>query len=172
MKFTVDTILNFLDNNLSTEEREAFEQATKEDEALNRLLEHHKRLHASLQQQKISSPGADFAEKVMRTVTSIDLKQSRFFNRTRVLTITLVGLIVLSSIYYLSINFYPVFGDAIANQVSLKQFTVDLNPARQIFNSDSLFKIVFYVNGVVGLLLLERAVLKPFFARRRERFSI
>lgn len=172
MKFTEDTILNYLDGNLSSEESRAFEEVVQRDEKLAGLLKYHKRLHTSLQRQKMTSPSDGFVERVMDSVNEINRNPSRFFNRGRMMVIGLVAIIVLSSLYYLSIHFNVGFGGIITDQVTLQKFTFDLNPAQQVLNSDLLFKLVFYVNAVIGLLLLDRAVLRPYFARRRERYSM
>jgi hypothetical protein len=172
MKLNEETILKYLDGLLNNEEEKAFNEAIAKDEELNRLFLHHKQIHESLAKEELQSPSIGFADRVMDAVYHLHANRTKFFNRSRLIVIGLIGLILITTAYYLSMKFYPTLGGAVASELTLKQFTFDLNPARNFLDSNSLFKIVFYVNGVVCLLLLDRAVLKPFFARRRERYSM
>ena len=171
MKFTEETILNYLDGQLPSEEEKDFLNALEVDKDLKKLYKHHKQIHQALEQDQLKSPSVGFVDRVMDSVYSLHATRTKFFNRSRLFVIALVGIILITTVYYLSAKFYPGIGDALAPEVTLRDFTVNLNPARNILDSDSLFKVVFYVNGVIGLLLLDRAVLKPYFARRRERYS-
>lgn len=172
MKLNEETILKYLDGHLSQEEEEVFVETIKTDVEMSKLFLHHKQIHESLADEELKSPSAGFADRVMETVYQFQANRSKFFNRSRLIVIGLIGLILLTTVYYFSMKFYPTLGGAVASELTLRQFTFDLNPARNFLDSDSLFKIVFYVNGAVCLLLFDRAVLKPFFARRRERYSI
>jgi hypothetical protein len=172
MKFTEETIIKYLDGNLPDREIAQFEEAIKTDKALAELYNQHLLIHTSLLANKVSSPPAGFPEKVMQSVSTISFNEVPFFNKTRLIVLSLIIIIVTTTLYYLSTQFYLPLGNAIANEVTLKQFTFNLHPAQQLLSSDILFKLVFYVNGLVCLLLLDRAVLKPYFARRKQRYSM
>jgi len=172
MKFTEETILKYLDGLLSREEEASLLEAIQLDPQLNELLSRHAQMHDDLQKQSLEVPPENFAKRVMGSIESMEIAKARFFNKGRLFVIGLVGIILLSTAYYLSMKFYPSFGGVLAPEVTLRQFTFNLNPARTFLSSDALFKVVFYVNGVIGLLLLERAVLKPYFDRRKDRISI
>jgi hypothetical protein len=172
MKITEETIFNYLDHHLSDEQTELFEKTIHSDKELTDKFNQLKLVHESLSAQKISSAPAGFTERVMNSITELEASSGKFFNRNRIFVLILIGLVVLSTLYYLSIQFYPGIGNMVANQVTLQKVTVDLNPARKMLDSGLLFKLVFYVNGLIGLLLLERAVLKPYFERRKQRFSM
>lgn len=172
MKFTEETILDYLDGHLNEAEEVEFLEALKTDDRLNRSFIHHQEIHKSLAKKEIKSPSLGFADRVMDSVLQLQLDKVKFFNRSRLLVISLIGIILVTTVYYLSTQFYPTLGGAVASEITMRQFTVDLNPARNFLDSDALFKVVFYVNGVVCLMLLDRAVLKPYFARRRERYSM
>jgi hypothetical protein len=172
MKITEETIFNYLDHHLSDEQAELFEKTIYSDKELTDKFNQLKLVHESLSAQKIASAPAGFTERVMNSITELEASSGKFFNRNRIFVLILIGLVVLSTLYYLSIQFYPGIGNMVANQVTLQKVTVDLNPARKMLDSGLLFKLVFYVNGLIGLLLLERAVLKPYFERRKQRFSM
>jgi hypothetical protein len=172
MKFTEEIIIRYMDGELSEEEIQSFEAELKLDKSFADLYERHLAIHNSLSSNKILSPSADFTNRVMESVASLSFSDSKFFNRTRLFVVLLSVIVLATTIYYLSAQFYPAIGGAISNEITLKEFTLDLQPAQQLLSSDILFKVVFYVNGLVILLLLDRAILKPYFIRRRQRYSM
>ncbi|MFN8353160.1 MAG: hypothetical protein U0Y10_01825 [Spirosomataceae bacterium] len=50
------------------------------------------------------------------------------------------------------------------NSVNLDTF---ITPIAAIFNNPLLWQALLILNGVVGLVLFDRAILKPYFQRRR-----
>ena len=172
MKFTEETIIRYLEGELSQQEAYSFAEELKINESFADLYERHAGIHKTLSTNKPSSPPPDFTSKVMLSIASLDIRESKFFNKTRLYVILLIVIAVATTLYYISSQFYPAIGGAIANEIKLKEFTLNLQPAQKLLSSDLLFKIVFYVNGLICLLLLDRAVLKPYFARRRERYAM
>jgi len=172
MKFTEDIILKYLDGDLSDHEAGLFEKEVKKDLALAQLYTHHKAIHNLLLNEESSSPSPEFLNKVMKSIATVNFYESKFFNKTRLFVLLLIAFAVATTFYYFTINFYPSMDGALSNKITLRDFTVDLQPAQQLLSSTILFKVVFYVNGLVSLLLFDRAILKPYFSRRRERYSI
>ena len=172
MKYTEEIIIKYLDGELTPQEAHAFKEELKIDKSFAHLYERHAGLHKSLSTNMLSSPSPNFAHEVMQSVASLNIRESKFFNKTRLYVILLIVIAVATTLYYISSQFYPAIGGAIANEITLKEFTLNLQPAQKLLSSDLLFKIVFYVNGLICLLLLDRAVLKPYFARRRERYAM
>jgi hypothetical protein len=172
MKFTEEIIIRYMDGELSEEEVQSFKAELKLDKSFADLYERHQGIHNSLLSNKVSSPAADFTNRVMESVASLNFSDSKFFNSTRLFVVLLSVIALATTIYYISSQFYPAIGGAISNEITLKEFTLDLQPAQQLLSSDILFKVVFYVNGLVILLLLDRAILKPYFIRRRQRYSM
>ena len=172
MKFTEETIIKYIDRELSEAEIRAFETELKIDKSFADLYEQHVVIHNTLLSNKVSSPSPNFTDRVMKSVASISFSDSKFFNKSRLYGLVLAVIALATTLYYISAQFYPSIGGALSNEITLKDFTVDLQPAQQLLSSDILFKVVFYVNGLVILLLLDRAVLKPYFTRRKQRYSM
>jgi hypothetical protein len=172
MKFTEEIIIRYLDGELSQQEVQSFEEELKIDKTFADLYERHIAIHNSLSNNKLSSPTPDFTSRVMQSVASLKFSNAKFFNKTRLYVLLLIAIAVATTLYYISSQFYPAIGGALTNEITLKSFTLNLQPAQQLLSSDLIFKIVFYVNGLVSLLLLDRAVLKPYFARRKQRYSM
>ena len=172
MKFTEEIIIKYIDRELSEAEIRAFETELKIDKSFADLYEQHVVIHNTLLSNKASSPSPDFAGRVMKSVASLGFSDSKFFTKTRLFVLVLAVIALATTLYYMNSQFYPSIGGALSNEITLKDFTVDLQPAQQLLSSDILFKVVFYVNGLVILLLLDRAVLKPYFTRRKQRYSM
>lgn len=172
MKFTEETIIRYMDGELSEDEIRAFDTKLKIDKSFADLYERHGAIHNSLLSSKVSSPSAEFTNKVMQSVASLGFSDSKFFNKTRLFVLILSVIALATTLYYISSQFYPAIGGALSNEITMQDFTLDLQPAQQLLSSDILFKVVFYVNGLVILLLLDRAILKPYFTRRKQRYSM
>jgi len=172
MKFTEETIFKYLDGELTDQEIHLFNNELENNKPFTKLFEQIKSIDASLKDNQLASPSAQFAEKIMATVNLVNIKEARFFNGTRILSLSLILIVIAASLYYFAIHFYPSLGATISDQITLKGFTINLQPANQLLNSTVLFKIVLYVNGIISLLLLDRAILNPYFSRRKQRYSI
>ncbi|MEN8248339.1 MAG: hypothetical protein ABFS32_05370 [Bacteroidota bacterium] len=172
MKVTEELIMQYLDGNLSKEEAHRVEIAIDEDDLLKKLFERHNAIHQTLNESSVYSPSTDFTDSVMNAVRLVKQSEGKFFNRLRLISLFLIVFIVVTSLYYLGVSFYPTMGSIMTDEISLREFTVNMKPAKDLLNSDVLFKIVLYVNGIIGLFLLDRAVLKPYFTRRRQRYSV
>ena len=172
MKFTEENIIRYLDGELSSAERQLVEDEIKINSSFSELLKHHDTIHSTLNEGTLKSPSQNFLSEVMSSVRTSSFAESKFFNRTRIIVLSIIFVAVATSLYYLSMKFYPTLGGTLSNEINLKDVTLNLQPAQKILDSDILFKVVFYVNGLVSLLLLDRAILKPYFARRKQRYSM
>ncbi len=172
MKISNDTILAYIDGKLSGDERIEIEQLIKADPDFKRRFDALNIVDSTIKLGKLQSPSSNFVSQVMKAILNPALEQDRFFNKTRYFVLGLIVVAFLGTIYFLAINFYPSLSGIVADQVTISNQTVDLKPANEFLSNDFIFKIVFYVNGIVCLLLFERAFLKPFFTRRKQRFSM
>jgi hypothetical protein len=172
MKFTEEIIIKYLDGELSQQEILLFEEELQINNAFAELHKRHMGIHNSLLKNQLSKPSASFTNRVMQSVASLSISDGKFFNKTRLYVLLLIVIAVATTLYYFSSQFYPSVGNALSNEITLKEFTLNLQPAQQILSTDLIFKIVFYVNGLISLLLLDRAILKPYFARRKQRYSM
>lgn len=172
MQISNDTILEYIDGKLSGDERIVIEQLIIADPDFKKRFEAFKTVDSTLKLDKLQSPSSNFVIQVMKTILHPSLKQDRFFNKTRYFVLGLIVVAFLGTIYFLAINFYPTLSGIVADQVTISNQTVDLKPANKFLSNDIIFKMVFYINGIVCLLLFERAFLKPLFQRRKQRFSM
>jgi hypothetical protein len=172
MKFTEDLMLSYLDGELAQEEAAQFKKELSHNKAFFDRFTKFEAMHKSLLSNPLSSPSAGFVDKVMGSVAMVKAKDLKFFNRSRLFVLSIITLIVATSLYYFAIQFYPTIGGAISDQVTLKDFTLNLQPAQELLSSTVIYKVVLYVNGLICLLLLDQAILKPYFTRRKQRYSM
>ena len=172
MSITDEQLLDYLDGNLNDSESALIDKAVQEDIQLQTRLEQLKFVDSSLASMPAEHPSSNFVSQVMNSVFRGSEEPESFFNRSRYFVLGLIGLALIGTLYFFAIKFYPDLSGIVADEVTIQDKTVDLSPANQILNTDLIFKLVFYVNGIVGLLLFERAILKPYFMRRKQRFSM
>jgi glucan phosphoethanolaminetransferase (alkaline phosphatase superfamily) len=172
MKFTEDIMLSYLDGELTDEEVLQFKNELKKNKVFADRFSKFETIHNSLLDNPLASPTDYFVDRVMESIAVFRAKEMKFFNRSRLFVLGVIIMIVATSLYYFAVQFYPSFGGAISDQITLKSFTLNLQPAQEFLSSTLIYKIVLYVNGLICLLLLDRAVLKPYFMRRKQRYSM
>jgi len=172
MKFTQEIILRYIDGDLNKDESRKIKEELMQNKKLASAIKQQQLLHNTLLKNPLYSPSSGFSNRVMDAVYSSRIQEAGFFNKGRLFVVVLVSLAVLTTAYYFAVQFYPSLGSADGIEISLKNFSLDLQPIQNILSSTLIFKVVLYVNGFISLLLLDRAILKPYFARRKQRFSI
>ena len=169
---TDEKILDYIDGNLSNDERRSIKLLLEENEELreryNLLLE----VHESLKKVEVKSPPSNFVSLVMQSVLNQGAEDSKFFSKSRIIVLSILLFAFIGTLYFLAINYMPSAENLVADEVTIRDRTMNLSPIANFLSSDTLFKIVFYVNGFVCLFLFERAILKPYFMRRKQRLSI
>ena len=169
---TDEKILDFIDGKLSGEERNSFQlliEGNEEIAARYRLL---KDVDRTLKEEKLKSPPSNFTSLVMQAILNPKLEHGKFFGKTRLIVLGILVFVFLGTLYFLAIKYMPNTNNIIGDQVTIRDTTMNISPVSNFLSSDLLFKIVFYINGFVCLFLFERAILKPFFMRRKQRLSM
>ena len=172
MKFSNDKILEYIDGNLSSQERNEIQHLIDTDPEFRKRHEAFKSLDTTMQSNKFYSPSSNFVNEVMKSILRPTMEQGKFFNKTRYFVLGLIVIAFFSTIYFLTINYYPSLSGLLVDQVTISNQTVNLKPASNFLSNEIIFKIVLYVNGIVALFLFERAFLRPLFSRRKQRFSM
>lgn len=172
MSITDEQLLDYINGDLNDTQAEQIRQIIKLNTDVKDRFETLKKSESTLGELMIQSPSRNFVSRVMSSVLEGAGAHEKFFNRRRYFVISLIGLALIGTIYFFTIQFYPTLSGLFVEQVIISDKTVDLSPANELLDTDLIFKLVFYVNGIVGLLLFERAILKPYFMRRKQRFAM
>ena len=167
---TDDQLLNFLDGTGSEAERVKVKQFISSNADMMKRLGELQAVHAFLlKQNKIEQPSKTFTEKVM---SSLHARQTFTFLSPRNGLLLLVGLMVASGLAIMLVSsgsfdqWHTFFS---IGQIPIKNNLVKL-PTSIPFDLKLTVKIFVMINVVIGFVLLDRTILRPFFQKRAERF--
>ena len=127
-----------------------------------------------LENQPPLNPSVSFNQKVMENLAKrIEVatarniwKKNMFYALAIVLVVFITASILLSN-YSLG-NVLPLDN---GREITIQEKTFYFNPGK-VFNQDLFFKGLIYLNAFLGLFLLEKAVLRPFFNQRKRHLSV
>ena len=166
-----DELLNYLDGMGTEAEREFFRNELSGNSVAKKRMEELQAVHQFFQKQKgIEQPSKNFTEKVMASLHS---KTSFAFLSPRNGLFLLVGLMVASglAITLVSSGMFDQWHTYFTlGKIPLKNDLVKL-PSSIPFDLKMIVKIFVMLNIVLGLVLLDRTILRPIFQKRAERFG-
>ncbi len=163
-----DTLLNYLDGSLKSEEKIEIEKMLQQNNMLRERLEELRVVHFALRQPKLEQPSKNFTLLVMGKLDGY-VERSTFPIRNGIFL--LIGVLVAVGIVAFLVS------SGVFNQT---QTVVDLNkinlPKQYIqeplptipFNGKLLINIIIVLNLALAWLVLDRAILKPYFQRRMQ----
>lgn len=161
-----EKLLEYLDGTLSPSEQETIEQALKNTPALAERLKELTRLDQVLRSATIEQPSKNFTQQVLAKLDQYPAQAKGFSSLNGILL--LAGVLVAIGIGTL----------LVAGGVFDNPGTIDLNqtllPNKYIqkplpsipFNGKLIVNIIILLNIALAFLVLDRAVLKPWFEKR------
>lgn len=161
-----DTLLNYLDGSLKSEEKTDIEKLLQESDTLRTRLEELRVVHIALHQTKLDQPSRNFTQLVMGKLDGY-VERSTFPIRNGI--ILLAGVLVAVGIVALLVS-TGVFDQTETvvdlNKINLpKQYIQQPLPTIP-FNGKLLINIIIVLNLGLAWVVLDRAILKPYFQRR------
>ena len=162
-----DTLLDYLDGLLSSAEKQRVEHLLQSDEAIANRLRELRELGQSLREFTLEQPSKNFTQVVMR---KLDQYPARTGLSIRNGIFLLAGVLATAGIATVLIS-AGVF-DGSSTSLNLNQFELSgkyiSKPLPSIpFNGKVILNTIVFLNVALGFLVLDRAILKPFFQRRR-----
>ncbi len=163
-----DTLLNYLDGSLKPEEKTNLEKLLQESDSVRARLQELRVVHFALRQTKLEQPSKNFTQLVMGKLEG-HTEQSSFPIRNGIFL--LIGVLVAVGIVAFLVS------SGVFNQT---QTVVDLNkinlPKQYVqqplpsipFNGKLLINIIIVLNLGLAWLVLDRAILKPYFQKRMQ----
>lgn len=161
-----DRLLDYLDGRLEGAGLHHLKEELQSSEVLRKRLEELRSVHRVLATAKLESPSPAFVTKVMQNLNAVSFS-SPLSPKNGILLLT--GVMVAAGILagMLSVGIF----DQLTGVVSLervapvqKYFQQSLPPFS--INVKLIIKILIGLNLVLGFIVLDRTVLKPFFQRR------
>jgi hypothetical protein len=155
-------LLDYIDGNLSDDETQKLEAMLLKDEALRSCLKELKMVDFYLKALKVEQPTLNFTDQVMKAVDAQPVSEniSPWMGKlllAGILTVSLLTSLLVSSGFF----------DGIATLPDLDNINY-FNFSMPVINISGklMINIIIFLNVALALLVLDRAVLKPFFKRR------
>ena len=63
------------------------------------------------------------------------------------------------------------FDEGITNAIPIETESINLKPYLDVFTASFIFKIFLFFDLILGILILDRAVLKPYFSRKHQSYT-
>ncbi len=169
---TDNILLDLIDGKIIGEEASHLKSQIGNNPELSERFNQLKEVDNVLGDQPIKSPSFRFNELVIAGLSKKFESKSleRFWGKSLFIAIGLIAVGLISAIVLLSNYSLTDVLPTTTQEITIQQKTITFNPG-EFINQDLFFKGLIYLNGFLGLFLLERAVFRPFFKHRRQRFS-
>ena len=162
-----DMLLDFLDGKLNVEQQEAVTEALRHDPTLRERLDQLTVVHEALRFSQPDQPSKNFTVSVM---SKLDTYQAPHGLSIKNGLFLLAGIVVVLTIavILLSAGVFDQTTTVDLNNVSLAQRFLKQSLPSISIDGKTLVNSIILLNIVIAFLVLDRAVLKPFFQRRLE----
>ena len=159
-------IFDYLDGAMSPEEIKFFEQSMKHSESLQKRVEEQRLLESTLKTMRLVEPSSSFTQNVM---TRIQESPQSFNLSMRNGLLLLLGVMVVSFLAVWLVQ-SGVFDQSAALNVNNKTGLISKyikQPLPSIpVNGKLIVNVIVLINLALGFIILDRAVLRPYFERR------
>jgi len=145
------------------------------DTQLTSRLAYLRSLNSNMREMELDSPSLEFTERVMKNLHSIKYKtvsKSIFDSKKWITLATILGGVFVG-IYILASGFVDIelFGGISNESIPIQPTTINLKPLIDMLTASLFFKVFLFIDLILGILILDKAVLKPYFNRRQQSFS-
>lgn len=159
-------IFDYLDGLMSAEEKKLFEQEMHQLPELQKAMDAHRLLESSMKTIHLEEPSASFTNNVM---SSIKESPQGYTLSIRNGILLLVGVIVVSflAVMLLQSGVFDGTTDlSVNNQTGLIGKYIKQPLPSVSISGKWIVNIIVLINIVLGFIILDRAVLRPYFERR------
>ncbi len=163
-----DTLLNYLDGSLKPEEKTDIEKLLQQSDTLRVRLDELRGIHFALRQIKLDQPSKNFTQLVMGKLdgyterSTFPIRNGIWLLAGVLVAVGIVSLLVSSGVFDQTQTVVDL------NKINLpKQYIQEPLPSIP-FNGKLLINIIIVLNLGLAWLVLDRAILKPYFQRRMQ----
>jgi hypothetical protein len=158
-------LLNYLDGVLSLPEKEQLEQILTTDSIVVARLEKLRSIHNQLAVVRIEEPSRNFTRKVMEQLNYP--LASGFSVRNSILLLAGVLVAVGIATILLAAGVFDATTSIDLNQIVVSNKYISKELPSISLNGKFIVNLIILANIALAFLVLDRAVLKPWFERRR-----
>lgn len=165
--YSHERILQYLDQEMSSEQQVIFRKELQGDPELRSDFEQLKLAHDILQEDRIDKVPMEFSTKVMKSISTSGRKyyytnglgsSSGFLFISGILTAIIALLSVINS-GYLDLQ-------GLARSVSSADLSIENNFLQELVNQQTLNRAMMVIFGILAITILDRFVLNPMFRKR------
>ncbi|HEY0653978.1 MAG TPA: hypothetical protein VGD65_12655 [Chryseosolibacter sp.] len=165
-----DMLLDFLDGKLSTQQQAIVNDALQTNAEVRKRFDELRSAHEVLQGTSLEMPSRNFTALVMSNLQQAPAHRGLSIKNGLLL---LAGIIVVMTIavVLLSAGVFDQTTTVDLNEITVSQKFIKQNLPSFSIDGKILVNAIVLLNVVIAFLVLDRAVLKPFFQRRLENHS-
>ena len=161
-----EKLLEYIDGTLSSTEKELFEHAIKASPALQARFEEMNRLDSSLRSIKLEQPSKNFTQQVMSKLDQYPIRSSNLLSRNGIFLLIGVLLAVGIGSLLVSAGVFDGTSSIDLNETIIPNKYIQQSLPTISFNGKVVVNIIILLNLALAFLVLDRAILKPWFERR------
>ena len=164
---TDDRLLEYIDGTLSPADREKLEQEISSSEKLSARLEELQTLVVSIKNVQLEHPSKNFTQRVMDHLDQYPLPSGLSIKNSIFL---LVGVMIAVGIgtFLLASGIFDTTSSINLNELGLPTKYIETPLPSIPFNGKLVVNIIILLNIALALIVLDRAILKPWFERRSQ----
>jgi hypothetical protein len=159
-----DTLLDYLDGNLTATQREAFEQSLKTNAQLRSRLEEIRMTDQVLRTLPLEHPSKNFTAAVMTRLDQYPAR-SGLSIRNGILLLTGIVVVMTLAVMLVSAGVFDETASLDLNTIGLKRYIKQPLPTIPL-DGKMIVNIIILLNIALAFIVLDRAILKPFFQKR------
>ena len=163
-----DKLMEYIDGNLASSELESFETLLRHDADLLVRLEELRLVNTMMRQTKPDKPSVNFTSRVMSNLNRQSVRNGLSIRNGIFLIAGVLTTIVLAA-YLISAGIFDNTTTVInLNDVNLPKKYIDKPLPALPFDGKIMLNVIIVLNLALVFVVLDRAILKPFFRRRMQ----
>ncbi len=162
-----EKLFEYMDGGLKGVEKDNIEQLLKNSPALQARLEEFRKLDADLRSVKIAQPSKNFTQRVMNKLDQYPVRAGNIAFRNGILLLAGVLVAVGIGSLLLAGGVFDGTGSIDLNQTIIQNKYLQKQLPTFNFNGKYIMNVIILLNLALAFLVLDRAILKPWFERRR-----
>jgi len=171
---TEQQLFNLIDGKCSTDESRKIKDSIDSSPELKAKYQEFLYMHQTMTSHNIVKTPSGFLDNVMAGLESRKFSVDGLFdsiNKLGLKFIVLMAIIMIVSIYFVTNEVIVLnFTALIENATFVKDYNLDIIPVDTLFNDKLILNGLLFSGLMVTLLLFDKAVLKPWFAKRNASF--
>lgn len=162
-----ETLQDYLDGTLEPSRREALEQQLRQDTGLQKRLEELRIADSLLRQSGIEQPSRNFTSLVMNRLDQYPLR-SGLSIRNGILLLAGVLVVTAAAVVLLTTGAFNDTATLDLNNLTVTQQYIRQTLPTVAIDGKLMVNAIVLLNLALALIVLDRAVLRPWFQRRLE----